>query len=318
MHILISYRGVPHARGRETGACLARAFRQLGYSIYEYGNYYGSTERLSNDKPPSAVDLLVYCECNDSDPQYTELKNLDAGCKVYWDFDVHTHPARTLLFALRMRFDHIFFANKLYEGSFRKINSQTHFLPYAFDDEYLRPIPNIQKTVGVGLCGSPYPTRVALIEQLRQSGIDARLFSGVYGEDMVHLINSFKIHLNYNPEWGRGILNSRVWETIGCGTLLLTQSEDFIELFFCDHEHLSLYQDTGDCIRLARYWLDHPDEREQIAQAGHEYGLEHHTYVARARTMLDTVKESHDTGEVNLTAALFEIARNKFRGGIRN
>lgn len=320
MNILVSYRGIPHARGRETGASVARAFRQLGHSVYEYGNYYRSPERLGSDKPPSTIDLLAYCECNDSDPQYTELKNLDAGCKVYWDFDVHTHPAATLLFILRMGFDFVFFANKLYESSFRKLCARSYFLPYAIDDQVHRRIPDVERTVDVGLCGSPYPSRLALIQALKDASIDARLFHGVYGEDMIRLINSFKIHLNYNPQWGRGILNGRVWETTGCGTLLLTQQEDFIDLFFKDEEHLVLYRDMEDCLRKARELLGDDARREQIAQRGYEHAHRNHTYVSRAQTILQTISQP-DVGDrirPNRLAAVLEIVRSYGRGGIKN
>ncbi len=318
MKIVVSYRGTLHAPGRETGACLARALRRLGHSVFVYGNYYGSPRRISSDHIPFAPDLLIYCECNDDEPQYKELKSLKAKHMAYWDFDIHTHPARTLMFIMRMGFDFVFFANKLYESSFKKLCPKSYFLPYAIDDESCRELPGIEKTVDVGLCGSPYPTRVALIETLQKAGIDARLFTGVYGEDMVRLVNSFKIHLNYNPGWGRGILNGRVWETIGCGTLLLTQREDFIELFFRDKEHISLYQDVDDCIRLARHWIENSDERECVALSGHKHGLQYHTYVARAQSILETVHHSPGPASFNPLAAGGEIARSLFRGGIKN
>ena len=40
MQIIVSYRGVTHVHGFETGACLSRALRRLGHSVYEYGKFY--------------------------------------------------------------------------------------------------------------------------------------------------------------------------------------------------------------------------------------------------------------------------------------
>jgi hypothetical protein len=317
MKILISYRGVLHAKGRETGACLARAFRRLGHEVHEYGNYYHSTQRLGDGCLPNGVDMLVYCECNDEEPQYTELRSFKAARKVYWDFDVHTHPAKTLRFALAMGFDHIFFANKLFEPSFRKIDSHAQFLPYAFDDEFLRPMPEVSKTVDVGFCGSPYPERVSLVAALRRSGINAEFISGQYGTDLVKTINSFKIHLNYRVGW-RGVLNARVFETIGCGTLLLNENEDFIEQLFSDSKHLVLFSSEKECIERARYYLKHKDKREEIARAGYEYGLCNHTYLVRAKGMLETVNKSAPTEKPNRPAVLFDIIRYSIRELIKN
>jgi spore maturation protein CgeB len=260
--------------------------------VYEYGNYYHSAQRLGDGCLPNSVDMLVYCECNDEEPQYTELRTFNADRKIYWDFDIHTHPEKTLRFASTMGFTHIFFANKIYEPSFRKINSHVNFLPYGFDDEFLRPMPEVSKTVDVGFCGSEYPERVAFIAALRRAGINAELVSGQYGADLVKTITSFKIHLNYLVGGGRGLLNARVFETIGCGTLLLNENEDFVDQLFTDGKHLVLYGSEDECIERARYFLKHQDEREEIARAGHEYGLSNHTYLIRAKTILEAVNKS--------------------------
>lgn len=320
MNIVVAYRGMPHAPGRETGACLARAFRRLGHSVYEYGNYYQTARRISDGSVPFQPDLLVYCECNDADPQYEELRSLRVQHRIYWDFDISTHPVRTLLFVWRMGFDLVFYANKLYEESFKRLCPRSYFLPYAIDDEFHRKIPAMEKTVDIGLVGSPYPARIALIEALNRAGLKAQIFNGVYGENMVRLINSFKIHLNYNTSKTRGLLIGRVWETTGCGTLLLTQQEDFIDLFFEDGKNVVMYRDAEDCITKARLLLADDRKREAIAQEGFILVHEHHTYVSRAKTMLDALSypENIDNNRSQALAGVLEIVRSAFREGIRS
>jgi hypothetical protein len=313
MRILVSYRGVLHAKGWEAGACMARAFRRLGHEVYEYGNYYQSKRRLNTGVMPKSVDVLVYCECNDMEPQYTELRSLKAARKVYWDFDIHTHPARTLRFALDMGFDHIFFANRYFEPPFRKIDSRAQFLPYAFDDELFRHMPEVPKTVDVGFCGSPYPERVALVQALKRAGIHAEFITGKYCADLVKSINSYKIHLNYRIGY-RGVLNARVFETIGCGTLLLNENEDFIGQIFTENKHLALFSNTKECMERARYFLAHEDEREKIARAGNEIGMKNHTYLVRVKTMLDHIARSTPGKPINRSAVYLDILWYTLRG----
>jgi spore maturation protein CgeB len=43
------------------------------------------------------------------------------------------------------------------------------------------------------------------------------------------------------------------------------------------------------CIEMARYYLDHEDERRAIAQAGQRRTLTEHTYYHRAQQLLDIV-----------------------------
>jgi hypothetical protein len=313
MKILVSYRGVPHAKGWEAGSCLARAFRRLGHDVYEYGNYYRSTQRLGTGETPDNLDMLVYCECNDLEPQYTELRSLKAERKVYWDFDVHTHPAKTLRFALDMGFDHIFFANKYFKHSFRKVDNRAQFLPYAIDDELFHHMPEVPKTVDVGFCGSPYPERVALVQSLKRAGLHAEFITGKYGADLVKTINSFKIHLNYRIGY-RGVLNARVLETIGCGTLLLNENEDFIDQFFIENKHVALFGNTKECVERARYFLTNEDERERIAMAGNAIGLKSHTYLVRGKEILEYVTQSAPREPINRPAVYLDILWYALRG----
>jgi spore maturation protein CgeB len=300
LHIVVSYRGVPQAHGYETGASLATAFRRLGHSVYEYGNYYQSTQRIQPEPPPQTADLLVWCECNDADPQYWELESYPASRKAYWDFDTATHSEMTKKIIDHVRFDAVFYANRNFTRFLSALHNNTTLLPYAFNDEIHRPLPNVTKTVDVGLIGSPYPKRVALIKKLRKTGINAELVSGVYGEDMVRTVNSFKIQLNYLVGGGRGLLNARVFETVGCGTLLLNENEDGIEDCFKDGGHVVLYHSESTCVEKVRFLLSHEDVLQSIARNGHEYGLKFHTYLQRANTILEkTFSHAGSQGQPN-------------------
>jgi spore maturation protein CgeB len=189
------------------------------------------------------------------------------------------HPEMTNRIIDHLRFDAVFFANKNFSRFFSSLHNDTTLLPYAFNDEIHRPLPTVRKTIDVGLIGSPYPKRVALIENLSKAGINAKLISGVYGEEMIHTVNSFKIQLNYLVGGGRGLLNARVFETIGCGTLLLNESEDGIEDYFKDGEHLVLYDSDFTCTEKIKFFLSHEDALKSIAKSGHEHGLKFHTYL---------------------------------------
>lgn len=293
LKIAVAYRGIPHSKDWATGDNLARAFKRLGHDVYAYGNYYGTQEKLGAKPLPDELDLLVYCECNDDDPQYTELQQQKAKARVYWDFDVDNGrqgAARQLV--EQIGFDVICYANKLYDGYFKKFAPKTVFLPYAFDDKHFHPL-NIKPSTNVVIIGTPYDRRLKYVAKLKKLGVDVQFIQGKYREDFVRAINDLKIHLNLNifGPGGDGLLVARVWETIGCGTFLLTQRKDFIEDFFKDGEHLVLFDTSKECAEKIKYYLSHQKEREKIAIQGYRYGLEHHTYVARAQTILDEVAD---------------------------
>jgi spore maturation protein CgeB len=287
LDIVVSYRGTTQAPGFETGASLAAALRRLGHSVYEYGNYYRSSRRIKAEPPPKTADLLIWCECNDRDPQYWELKSYAASRKAYWDFDTANHPQMTKRIIRHMQFDAVFYANKNFSRFFSSMHGNANLLPYAFNDELHRPLPTVRKTTDVGLIGSPYPKRLALVESIKKAGINARLISGVYGQDMVRALNSLKIQLNYLVGGGRGLLNARVFETIGCGTLLLNEREDGIEDYFRDGEHVVLYDSESECVEKIHNLISHEDVLEFIAKSGRAHGLKFHTYIQRAKAILE-------------------------------
>jgi len=87
-------------------------------------------------------------------------------------------------------------------------------------------------------------------------------------------------------------LNMRVFEALASGALLLTDRApgSGLDEMFVDREHLVLYDDT-DVEALAAYYLEHEDERLDIAARGRAEVLRWHTYDHRARALVDAVFE---------------------------
>jgi hypothetical protein len=87
-------------------------------------------------------------------------------------------------------------------------------------------------------------------------------------------------------------INMRCFETMATGTMLLTDRIPHIEELFEDKKHLVLYDNLDDMVEKAKYYLDHDDEREKIAQAGYEEVMAKHTIQARADVILNEFMKS--------------------------
>ncbi len=85
-------------------------------------------------------------------------------------------------------------------------------------------------------------------------------------------------------------LNMRFFEVLSTGTALLTNTDvDGIEdIGFEEGKHFIGYTDVEDAKDKARYYLEHEDEREEIAAAGHELVRANHTYAHRMAYILDS------------------------------
>lgn len=93
-------------------------------------------------------------------------------------------------------------------------------------------------------------------------------------------------HANY---W-----SDRCYETLGRGGFLLHPRVPGLEAHLTDREHLVFY-DYGDFDALGMLideYLERPDERARIAEAGQRHVAEHHTYTHRVRDILPLLERT--------------------------
>ena len=98
-------------------------------------------------------------------------------------------------------------------------------------------------------------------------------------------------------------LNMRVFEALCSGSLLLTDcaSGSGLEEMFENRKHLIIYEDEN-IESLVAHYLDNDKERELIAEQGRQEVLKNHTYVHRAKDLINVLnseigehtKESND------------------------
>jgi len=111
----------------------------------------------------------------------------------------------------------------------------------------------------------------------------------VIGDEMVKKVNSFKIHFNRNMA---DDINYRTFETLGCKTMLLTNHTENLDKLFNIDEDLVVYSSYKDLLSKIDYYLKNDEERNKIANSGYNNVVENHTYVNRAREILNIIDEN--------------------------
>lgn len=82
-------------------------------------------------------------------------------------------------------------------------------------------------------------------------------------------------------EWGS--VNSRVYDALASGVLVITNSESAsIEIF---DSKLPVYKSKEDLTNKINYYLNNPDEREKLTEELSKIVLENHTYEKRAKQL---------------------------------
>ena len=102
----------------------------------------------------------------------------------------------------------------------------------------------------------------------------------ITGIEMINMVNKAKI--NFNKSVAEDV-NYRNFETMGCGTCLLTNYlEELVELGFIDGVNCYLYKNNEDLDKKVKLALDN---WEQVAKEGEKFGKKH-TYNERVKSLI--------------------------------
>jgi spore maturation protein CgeB len=74
----------------------------------------------------------------------------------------------------------------------------------------------------------------------------------------------------------------RLFEATGVGTCLITDWKDNLHDLFEPDREVVTYRSPQECVEKVKWLLEHPQEREAIAQAGQARTLKDHTFDQRA------------------------------------
>lgn len=72
-------------------------------------------------------------------------------------------------------------------------------------------------------------------------------------------------------------VKSRHFEVTACGTMEMTQDADDMKNYLELGKEVVVYKDVSDLASKIRYYLAHPEEREEIAQRGYERTIRDHS-----------------------------------------
>lgn len=123
---------------------------------------------------------------------------------------------------------------------------------------------------------------IGLIRKLRPF-----YYGEAYGEKMVKIFNGAKIVLNFQPKDMTYGGNMRTFEIPGCGAFQLADKVDV--RWFSSNEEIVIFTNINDLRAKIRYYLDHEQERKDIAEKGFQRAYKQHRYDDRFKTLLSKI-----------------------------
>jgi len=158
---------------------------------------------------------------------------------------------------------------------------------WGFSPKY-KHMPWMEKDIPVSFVGQPHGDRRQVIDRLRVHGIPVQVYGTGWGkrlsfDEMIQMFNRSKINLNLNNGCDARAkqIKGRNFEVPGCGGFLLTGSAENLSDYYLFNKEIGVYGSESDMIEKIRYYLEHNEEREQIAKAGMARTMSDHTYEKR-------------------------------------
>lgn len=168
-----------------------------------------------------------------------------------------------------------------------------HYMPWAAEPACYKPYPIMEKWDWCFIGHLNNDFRIDLVDRfIKEFGIGEKGYLGwrqpewvghCILDDTAKKFSQSRIVLN---ESIKDDLNMRVFESLACKKLLLTEDIPAVRDHFTDGEHLVLFKTIDEAVEKARALLDDLERREKIAQNGYEEFLSKHTYEHRAREIL--------------------------------
>lgn len=194
---------------------------------------------------------------------------------------------------------------------FRQQGLRAELFRLGFDPMVLDRVPEVLRDTDVSFVGNltaDHGGRVQWLEHLcRQFEVKVwgliatdlpadsairRAHQGeAWGADMYRVLRRSRITLNYHIGISANYANNmRLYEATGMGAMLVTDWKQNLPDLFEPGRDIIAYRSVEDCARQVRHYLDHDDQRQNVAQAGQARTLRDHNYGGRMQELVGIVE----------------------------
>jgi FkbM family methyltransferase len=201
----------------------------------------------------------------------------------------------------------------------------------GFEPSVLSQLKDGEKTIPISFVGSFYATHSKRVEWLEYlcSRLQVKVWSphtnyllgildaspvfrsyvgSAWGIEMYQVLRDSFLTLNHHSNFPLYANNLRLFEATGVGTLLITDWKKNLHEMFEPGKEVVAYHSPAECAELIQYYLEHENERREIARAGQRRTLREHTYYQRMQELVDIVQK-HLSLKLNKRMVLKEVSR---------
>ena len=145
----------------------------------------------------------------------------------------------------------------------------------------------VLKTVS-SVCPVTLYTSSELPDSLREHDVRVKPFADYETEVPLIFYNS-KININITSKTIESGIPQRVFDILACGGFCITNYQQEIAEYFTDGQELVMYTSMADLADKVRYYLEHEEERKQIAENGRAAVMQKFLLKNKLREMIESV-----------------------------
>jgi hypothetical protein len=156
------------------------------------------------------------------------------------------------------------------------------------------------------------PARQGLVRQIRTWGFDFALHGSGWPEGWSRgsclydfrtgcgIYQAAKISIGDSQWPDTGFVSNRVFQALAAGGAMLAHQwfRGMEELGLVDGETCAVWKNAGELREKVDFYLQHPNERRQVAAAGEALALEKHSFTARVRELWGLLGKEAGAAEV--------------------
>ena len=266
--------------GREYGNFRAQGFFNHGHKVFGFDDKkvaqkLGISQRddlLLRTLQEQSIDLALFVKCLEGcgGVSLALMEKIKEHCQVGYIF---IEPMCSITDEICKKVSIADFAivekKNTYEN-LKKYNKNTfHF--YEGCDHRLEKKQDIPIRFDVSFLGNIYGNRAEILQAVKPQPV---VIQDAFGNRHSQAVSASKINLNLCTAEGA---SNRIWKILWAEGFVLSDDWCGREEHFVDGKHLVIFNGTDDLNKKILYYLEHEDERLQIAKAGYERVVELNT-----------------------------------------
>lgn len=294
-------------RDEQTGVYIKHGFREIGANVCVlHDPKIEPAETLLEQVRTTKPDLVFLSRTPGYNRIIEELSK--SAVTATWNTDVRASVTQWSPIYPLIIHSHFYFTMSMGDiPDLLELNPNSYWLPEACAAIHQPDTTVTRKEYDLFWAGSingqheKYGKRVSLINRIRRVSESPLIYNGsnqskkkIINEDHNRIVSSSKVCLGNAcyPHIERAI-SARDYRIIGSGGFLLTSHVRGIEKIFNIGQECVTYTTIDDCIDKFRWYREHDEERERIANNGYVSAHERHRFYHR---MLDVIRIVTDKG----------------------